>query len=186
MARKDPRIEAAEDELIACMGFERRLPDREAGWLYHSTLRWPAMLRDQGDYPGEEEPRSPLSRRELARYDAMFGECGFVERAIGLRDMALVALVARMRARQGAGGFGWDDVWNALRGKLCKRVEFIMGVDAEGEPYVVETVFHWEAATSNQMRMRYNRALAVLAGVIGAALDPRSVADSTPAGGLAR
>jgi hypothetical protein len=56
MARKDPRIEAAEDELIDCMRILRRMPDRERSWLLHSTLRWPAMVRDQGDYPEQEEP----------------------------------------------------------------------------------------------------------------------------------
>jgi hypothetical protein len=155
MARKDPRIEAAEDELIACMRFLRRMPDRERSWLLHSTLRWPAMIRDQGDYPVADEPLPPLSRREIARMEAMFLVPGsHVERAVAVRDRALVACVAAMKVRGDASGFGWDDVWNALGGLLPTGA-----VDSDGRAKV-------RKVTSDAMRMRYARALEQLAAIV--------------------
>lgn len=155
MARKDPRIEAAEDELIECMRFLRRLPDRERGWLLHSTLRWPAMIRDQGDYPAGDEPLRPISRREYARVDAMFLMAGcHVERAVAVRDRALVACVAAMKVRADASGFGWDDVWNALGGLLPTGA-----VDSDGRAVV-------RKVTSDAMRKRYEAALVALAAAI--------------------
>lgn len=183
MARKDPRIEAAEDELIACMGFERRLPDRERGWLYKSTLRWPAMLRDQGDYPGDDEPRRPLTRRERARCDAMFDvDTGYVRQGIAGRDVVLVRVVAWMKARGGSSGFGWGDVWNALGGMLCYRIDVTTARDADGVRYVEEWVPRFRKVSSDAMRMRYAGALLGLAGVMGQVLDGACAGNSTPAG----
>lgn len=162
MARKDPRIEAAEDELVACAWFLRRMPDRERSWLLHSTLRWPAMIRDQGDYPDDEDPRPPLSRREIARANAMFNDPGcYVERAVAVRDRALVWVAAMMKGRGAGARFGWDDVWNALGRMLPTGA-----VDSDGRAKV-------RKVTSDAMRMRYARALEALAGVMEVAQGVR-------------
>jgi len=168
MARKDPRLEAAEDELIACMRILRRMPDRERSWLLHSTLRWPAMIRDQGDYPDAEEPLRPPSRGEITRAELMFIVPGsHVERAVAVRDRALVAAVAVMKGRGDASGFGWDDVWNALGGTLPTGA-----VDQDGRAKM-------RKVTSEAMRMRYVRALDRLAAVILPA-DGHDGASRTP------
>lgn len=166
MARKDPVIEAAEEELIECMRLLRRLPDRERTWLYHSTLRWPAMIRDQGDYPDDSEPAGPLTRSEMRRVEAMFLDDRAFVRSIELRDVALVGVVTAIRASGSAGGWGWDDVWNALGGKLEQ------GLGPDG-------VMVMRKVTSEAMRMRYTRAIDRLARVIAAA----AVCQRTPAAG---
>jgi hypothetical protein len=167
MARKDPRIEAAEDELIDCMRMLRRLPDRERGWLYHSTLRWPAMVGEQSDYPDEVRPRASLSRWELARVEAMFDGAGcIIGRAVAVRDMRLVETVVKIKAAGASSGFGWDDVWKALRGMLAT------GARGSDDALVLRKV------TSDAMRVRYGRALERIAAVMGAALDERLAARS--------
>ena len=159
MSRKDPVIEAAEDELVECLRMLWRMPDRERGFLYHSTLRWPDMVRDQGDYPGEEDVSGPLSRREVARVEAMFLRAGsHVERAVAVRDLRLVSVVATHKAC-GGGGFGWDDVWNALGGMLATGK---VGTDGK---------LALRKVTSDAMRVRYERALAKLAGVVMAGAE---------------
>jgi len=130
------------------------MPDRERSWLLHSTLRWPAMVRDQGDYPEQEEPLRAPSRREIARMEAMFIVPGcHVERAVAVRDRALVAVVAGMKGRGEGAGFGWDDVWRALGGKLPT------GAVADGQAVV-------RKVTSDAMRKRYEAALDRLASAV--------------------
>lgn len=158
MARKDPEIEAAEDELVACMQMLWRMPDRERSFLYHSTLRWPAMVRDQGDYPDEDEPRPPLSRREVERVERMFNRSdAYVRRAIDRRDLRLVAVVATMKAGGARGGFGWDDVWKAMAGQMPTGA-----IDSDGQ-------LKLRKVTSDAMRKRYEGAMVKLA----AAMRPR-------------
>lgn len=163
MARKDPRLEAAEDELIDCMRMLRRLPDRERGWLYHSTLRWPAMVGEQSDYPDEVRPRASLSRWEMARVEAMFeGADCIIGRAVAVRDMRLVETVVKIKAAGASSGFGWDDVWNALRGMLA--------TGARGS----DGLLVCRKVTSDAMRVRYGRALERIAAVYLAGLDARA------------
>lgn len=166
-ARKDPAIAAAEEELVACMKIDRRMPDRERGWLLHSTLRWPAMLRDQGDYPGDDEPRLPVSRREHARWEAMLGGEGYVRRGVAERDWGLLRCVALLMAINGRAGVGWDDVWKVMRGQLCQEVKRGWAVDSEGRRFALEPVRRMEKVTSDAMRVRYARALGALAGAMG-------------------
>ena len=121
MARQDPRLEAAEDELIDCWRMLHCVPDRDRGFLTSgSRSALPDPIRDRiTDYPDAAAPRRTLTTREVARVNAMFdGPRCIIVRAVAARDMRLVETVIRIRASQPSSGFGWDDVSNALRGHL--------------------------------------------------------------------
>jgi hypothetical protein len=163
MARKDPRIEAVEDELIDCTRMLWRLPDRERGYLLSGERAWwPTILRDQGDYPDEVEARPQLRRSDVHRVEAMFLRPGCHAEQIDRRDRRLVATVIGRKAGRLPGGFRWEDIWEALRGQLATGAS-----ESDGRPKL-------RKVTSDAMRKRYELALDRLAPVILGA-------DSTPA-----
>ena len=143
MARKDPMIEAAEDELIDCMQMLWRLPDRERGWMGSQTA-WPDVVRDWWEArpdPDAPVPRTGLGRREMARVERMFLDQGCIVSNIAPKDRKLVATVVTRKAGRMPGGFRWDDIWTTLRGRLP---------NASGESVKV---------SSDRMRARYEDAL---------------------------
>lgn len=155
MARKNDWIEATEEELIACTRMLGRLPDRERGFLASGQRSWwPAILREQGDYPDEVAPAPQLRRAEVRRVEAMFLADGCHAETIALRDRQLVAFVVMRKAGRLPGGFRWDDVWQGLRGLLAT------GAVGEDGQLVLRKV------TSDAMRVRYDRALDRLAPVV--------------------
>lgn len=152
MARKDPELQAVEDELIETMQMLNRMPDRDRAFLAAgSRSSWPEHLREWWEYTDEDsEPRRPLSRREVARVYRMWIDKGCIVEAIRAEDRKLVALVAARKAGRMPGGFRWEDIWQALRGRLPR-----FRYDDEGQ--IIETVLI--RVTSDAMRKRYEAAI---------------------------
>ncbi len=143
MGRQSEWVEHVEGELVDAWRMLMRLPDRERGWLYHVTMRWPAMVRDvQADYAdAEAEPRRALGRREMALLGRVFGIDGrddYLMARVAEGNRKLVALVLARKAGRVPGGFQWSDIWQALGGKA-------LGV------------------TEDALRARWDRSLGVLA-----------------------
>jgi len=124
MARQSDVIEHVEGELVDAWRMLMRLPDREHGWLSSGQRSaWPEILREKfGDYPDEEarEPRRQLGRREMAVLGEVFGIDGrddYLMARIAFANRPLVALVLARKAGRMAGGFHWNDIWQALGGR---------------------------------------------------------------------
>lgn len=157
MARQDPRLEAAEDELIDCWRMLHCVPDRDRGFLTSgSRSALPDPIRDRiTDYPDAAAPRRTLTTREVARVNAMFdGPRCIIVRAVAARDMRLVETVIRIRASQPSSGFGWDDVSNALRGHLATGARRSDGL------------LILRPASEATLRRRYDASLARIAAVM--------------------
>lgn len=155
MARKDPRIEATEEELITCTRMLWRMPDRERGFLLAGERAWwPAMIKEQSDYPDDEEPRQQLRRSEVERVEAMFLRPGCHVETLDRRDRKLVAVVVARKAGRLPGGFRWDDIWEALRGQLATGA-----TESDGRPRL-------RKVTSDAMRKRYEQAIDRLAVLV--------------------
>lgn len=145
-------FDQAETELIECWALLMRLPDREKGWLKSgSRCALPDTVRDRlTDYPDPEaRPRVWLNRREMARVGRAFWDARCLIEAVGARDADLVGVVIAAKAGRLSGGFQWSDVWERMGRVLPVRQT------GEGEHRAWQT----ERATSDAMRMRYERAL---------------------------
>jgi hypothetical protein len=146
MARRDRELEAIENDLVDAWRMLRCLPDRERGFLSSgSRSAWPEIVKDvQSDYADQEAvPRRRLSRSDMAMLDRVFALSGGRPAldAVRVRDRKLFALVMARKAGAMAGGFAWEDVWEALGGKAI-------------------------GATTAALRSRYEDALKAVAGVL--------------------
>jgi len=143
----------AEDAMVEAFELLGALPDRERGWLAPGVGRkcsnWPAIVREvnAGDYGdahaiGAERPvRRRVGVAEMAFLDRMLlGEAPLAS-AIPEQHRALVGRVVA-RKRWSAGGFAWDDVREEMGGRPA------------GVP------------SGDALRMRYERAIAKLAGAM--------------------
>lgn len=135
----------AEDALIGAVEYLAALPDRERAFLSAgSRSAWPDIVRDmQSDYgDAEAEPRRQLGRKEMAHLERMLlGERAAVL-AVPRQHRALLGKVLRMKRWPGAGGFGWEAVWEWAGG-------------------------HRSGTTSDALRQRYSRAV----GRVAAAME---------------
>lgn len=143
--RPDPVTpDDAEDMLIAAVEYLGALPDRERGWLAHGEgLRmtgWPAIIRDiQADYAdAEASPRAQLSRKQVGVVERMLTGERAHALAVPVGHRQLVGRVIVMKRWPGAAGFGWERVWEMEGGKRS-------------------------GATTDSLRMRYERALSKVA-----------------------
>ncbi|PKB19645.1 hypothetical protein B0I00_1885 [Novosphingobium kunmingense] len=134
----------AEDALIEAVECLAALPDRERSYLAAGSRScWPAIVKDaQADYADADAvPSAPLSRRMMARLDAVL----LGERAAALAvpegHRALVGRVLVMKRWPGPEGFGWDVVF---RGEE-RHAKAKLGV------------------TSDALRKRYERAVGKVA-----------------------
>jgi hypothetical protein len=117
MARKDRELEAAENTLIEAWGALMRLPDREKGWLRAGErCWWPEIIRDAiTDYKTDEEPRRPLSRREVELMEKVFIQPRALVMVLNEDQRRLLAIVLAHKSRKmGEEGF-WPDVLGAWR-----------------------------------------------------------------------
>lgn len=148
--------EEAEDALVDAVELLGALPDREEAWLAPGKGRncsnWPAIVRevnagDYGDGQGMSAQR-PVRRRigvaEMALLDRMLLGEDALAMAIPEQHRRLVGVVIA-RKRWSAGGFHWDDVREAMV-KLASGARVPAG---------------------DALRMRYDRAIAKLAGAMG-------------------
>lgn len=148
MARQDDRLQQVEEMLVEAWLLLMRMPDRERGWLRSgSRSGWPEHLRDWWEYADSEaQPRSVLSRRELALVERVFLLPGSLAEQLGADARRLVGMVVAMRARPDAGGFRWEAVWRRIGGKAS-------------------------GTTTDALRRRYDRALARLAVIEDAPME---------------
>jgi hypothetical protein len=120
--RKRGPNQRAEDEMTDCLRMERFLPDRERGWLYHITLRWPAFNlneREQQEHhvDGEGAVRTVLSRYELRRYHRAFYAPNSLWGAVPEAHRDLFRITLALRAWPRKGGFRWEEAGRMLKGK---------------------------------------------------------------------
>jgi len=145
----------AEDAMIEAFDLLGALPDREEAWLAPGKGRncsnWPAIVRevragDYGDGQGMSAQR-PVRRRigvaEVAVLDRMLLGPEALALAIPEQHRALVGRVIAMK-RWNAGGFHWEDVRSAV---------------VKANPGV-------RVPAGDALRMRYDRAIAKLAGAM--------------------
>ena len=143
MARRDRDLEATEDMLDEAWACMARLPDRERGWQGQGTMSWwPTVLRDPiTDYPGDDEPRMPLGRREVALVADVFDMTDGLVMLLSVDQRRLLAIVLVLRGRARMSEQFWPDVlgvWRRMPGNA-------------------------KLGTSDGLRMRYARMLQRLA-----------------------
>lgn len=144
MARKNPAIEAAEEMMIDAWRLLFRMPDPERGWLASgSRSGWPQIVRDRiTDYADDDaQPRPQLNRRDVALVNRVFLDPECLAMDIAPANRPLVATVLTMKTWRDVGGFRWEAVWQALGGRDS-------------------------GATTDQMRVRYERVLGRIAALV--------------------
>lgn len=128
-----------EEAMVEAWGYLRRMPDAERAWLKScERSAMPVPVRDAraGDWIDTVQGRRGLMAREVDLVDRVFlGEGAWIEWVMP-RDKVLVAAVMQVMTANRGGGFGWSDVAG------------VMG---------------WVAGP-NALRMRYDRAVARVAG----------------------
>lgn len=176
MARQNEALQAIEDELVETLRLLWRLPDRERGFLMAGRRSsWPEIVRDADDAfwldfdpatvarEDRPEPRIAMSRKNVERMQAVWLRPGCLVEAIRIEDRKLVATVAARKAGRMPGGFRWEDVWQALRGRLPS-------IQRKGEVRKV---------TSDDMRKRYEAALGRMRALRDSGLDSVGPLDSS-------